>query len=329
MSKKTLQQSKSNKKATAPRTNRCELDLAKTLINYIKQNIPEANKIAIACSAGIDSMVLLDSLIKVHPPELIYCIHLDHGLREDSHEADDFLKLYCKEQGIHYYSKNYAQGQLAQDENSAREARYQFYSEAAQELGFKDIMSAHHLDDDVETIVFRLIRGTSSYGLKGIPSSRDLNQKLKIHRPFLQLGKSEIYKYAQKESLKYIEDSSNQELNYDRNKIRKQILPLCEEINASTKQNISQLSQIISEEQEYLEEKASKALEELGELPWQLSDLRLLAKTILRRVLEKKFTSKIRFCNEFMQAIADGGFHRINYESNSFFVIKQKQVYLE
>ena len=301
----------------------------KFLDEYLKKSQLSDESLAVGCSGGVDSMVLLDSLIKIHPKGKIYCLHLDHGWREDSKDCINFLEEYCKRNGIRFLYKSYKLGEMKVDENTARESRYKFFTEACEVINSKNLLLAHNFDDDVETITFRLIRGTSSSGLTGIPSSRLLNDKIQLHRPFLEIEKKEIQKFAEKEGIEFKEDLSNLDTNYARNLIRIEILPLLEKINPSVKDNISSLSKIIEEENEYLEEQAKKALENLGDLAWDLEDLRKLPKAILRRVLEKTFTPNIRFCNEFMEAIHDGGFHKINYSKGKFFAIRKKQINLE
>lgn len=300
--------------------------------DYLEKNQINDQAIAVACSCGLDSLSLLDSLCEIYPSSLITCLHIDHGWQENSNHVREQLEDFCNSKKIDFLHKSYANGEMDQDENSAREARYKFFLEACQEKQIQNIFLAHHANDDIETVLFRIIRGTSSNGLQGIPNQRLLENNgysLKLHRPLLDCKRKEIEAYANDQGLKPFEDKSNQDLDYARNKIRHQILPQCLEINPSVEANIKQLSQIISEEQEFLKIETEKTLEKLGEMPWDLKQFRDLPRIIQRNLLAQSFTSNIRFCNQFLDAIVEGGFHKINFKQGRYFVIKQKQIHLE
>lgn len=299
--------------------------LAQYLDAYIKSS---EDLIAVACSGGIDSLVLLDALKGLYPANLIYCLHLDHGLRKDSPLAIDFLDEYCKKNSIKFIYKQYKFGELKADEDTARKKRYGFFEEVCLQNGIKNLFLAHNLNDQAETVLFRLFRGTNSAGLQGIAPKRMLNGQITIHRPLLELSRLVIEEYAKLQKLEYIEDSSNQDLKYARNRIRSEILPHALEINSKALENIQLSSQIIKEEQDYLNSIIEKHLIELGDLPWDLNQFRTLDRILQRKILERTFTTNISFVNDFLEAIKQGGFHKINFAKDKFFVIKQKQIYL-
>ncbi len=284
-------------------------------------------KLAVACSAGIDSLSLLTALQGLTTN--LYCIHLDHGLRTDSHKAREFLQEYCKTHSIHFIVKEFEVGDIRANEESAREARYAFFKEACQEHGIENLFLAHNLNDQAETILFRIIRGTNTNGIQGIPVTRELLEGISIHRPLLKTSRKVIEAYAKAKNINYIEDSSNNDLKYSRNRIRKQIMPEAEIINPQYLSNIQTLSELISEEQEFINAAADNAMLELGLLPWKLDQFRILNRTIQRKILERTFTTNITFITVFLEAVVKGGFHRINFMKNKYFAIKQKQIYLE
>ncbi|MBT6843470.1 MAG: tRNA lysidine(34) synthetase TilS [Candidatus Melainabacteria bacterium] len=295
------------------------------LKEYLSQaQIKEA--VAIACSAGIDSMVLLESCRLNYNNAQIYCLHLDHNLREDSQIAANFLERYCKEHKIKYISKTLKPGEIKGCEQSAREARYQFFEESCQEYSIKDLLLGHNLNDQAETILFRIFRGTNTSGLQGIAQSRQ-HGSITIHRPFLELRRDTIAEYAQAQGLEFVEDLSNNNLAFARNRIRKNILPEALEINPKALENIAQLAQLMTIEQDYIKEGLSQS--QHREPAWNLEDFRKLEPIIQRKLLEQYFTPNIAFVNDFMAAIAQGGFHRINFSKNKFFTIKQKEIHLE
>lgn len=293
-----------------------------------KLDAPYANsKLAVACSAGIDSLVLLRALQNFSAN--LYCLHLDHALRSDSHLAREFLDDYCKSHKIHFIVKELKPGDLQANEKSARDARYAFFIEACLQAGIKDLFLAHNLNDQAETILFRIFRGTNTAGLQGIPSSRELSPQLTIHRPLLQTPRQVIKEYAHSNQLNFIEDSSNEDIRYSRNRIRKRILPEAEIINAQYLNNIQTLSELINEEQDFFSDCVDEALKKLGDLPWPLEIFKTFKRSIQRKILEKFFTTNISFVNDFLEAITQGGFHRINFSKDKYFTIKQKQIHLE
>lgn len=305
-------------------------DLTDSVQSYLRKHSLTNKKFAVACSAGVDSLLLLEIISNFKIPEL-YCFHLDHSLREDSHEAVDFLEKFCKERKIKLVSKKLARGEIKADENTARKARYKFFSEAAKKHQINDILLAHNLSDQAETVLFRLIRGTATYGLSGIAMQRLIDENLKIHRPLLEICKEKIIETAKEIDLDFIEDSSNASTNYARNRIRLEILPQAKKINQKTEENINKLSQIISEEQELFSKLITATEEKLSSLAegWSLIEFRDLDRALQRKLLEKNFTTNIDFCNDFLAAIEKGGFHKINFAKGKFFTIRQKKIRLE
>lgn len=301
-------------------------DLDNLVKNYIEAQNLTHNPIGIGCSAGLDSMALLKSLLNNHPNDLIYCLHLDHGLREDSFIAHDFLVDFCKTHRIQFLSKTLKSGELDGDENSAREARYIFFEEACKSKQIQNLFLAHTANDNAETILFRVFRGTNSKGLCGIPAQRSING-VQIHRPLLESSRRDIENFFAKQ--KFIEDSSNTNLNYARNRIRNQIMPEALLINPQAISNISKLSSIIKEEQEFLLKTSSSIAKELGDPPWSLIEFQKIPRIIQRKILEDFFTTNIDFVNQFLDAISKGGFHRINFSKNKFFTIRSKKILLE
>lgn len=299
-----------------------------SLKSFLEQEVLQDSKIAVACSGGVDSLTLLDALTKVHPRELIYCFHLDHGWHESSKSAFDLVKSYCDSHSLSFVSKSFEQGEMQKTETEARNARYEFFQEEAKKLGITTLLLAHNLNDHVETILFRTFRGTATAGLKGISRIRQLGD-LTLLRPLLEITRDEIEDYARANKLEFFEDLSNEDTSYARNRIRHNILPEAIQVNPKLLNNVNQLSKIVSEEQEFFSKEQEKALQSLGDLPWELSDFRSLDRAIQRKILEKVFCPNIEFVNDFLKTIEEGGFHRINFKKDHYFTIKQKKIYLE
>lgn len=302
------------------------IGLLESLKIYL-ENSSITGYVAVACSGGIDSISLLKAFSLVYKPELIYCLHCDHGWREDSFKAIDFLEKYSSELGVNFKFKELNLEKY--DEAKAREARYEALEKICIENSINNLFLGHNLNDQAETIIFRIFRGTGTKGLMGIPQKRTLESGLEIHRPFLSLSRKLIEDFVQTYSLKYIEDPSNNNIDYSRNRIRHMVISEALEINPKAVENIDSLAKIISEEQKYFDQEIEKTLNELGELPWSLEEFRKYPRTIQRKILEKMFINSINFSNEFLKAIEIGGFQKINYQKNKFFLIKQKMIFNE
>ncbi len=303
------------------------------LIDHLKHYLDSCKlnglKIAVACSAGIDSMVLLKALLEFYPVELIYVLHVDHGWRKDSSHALEFLQDFCETNKIKLLSYQFRYGELGKKENLARKARYEIFKDECRKNGINHILLAHNLDDHVETVLFRIFRGTNLKGLEGIPRSRKLDASTYIHRPLLHISRAMIEEFAELKQLEYIEDSSNQDLKFSRNRIRLKIIPEALKINNNLLNNVDVLSKLVRQERNFIDKVVKQSLTGLGELPWDLNKFRSLEPIIQRRILEKVFTPNIAFVDTFLKCISQGGFHRINFKKEKYFAIKQKQIWLE
>ncbi|MDB5162613.1 MAG: tRNA(Ile)-lysidine synthase [Candidatus Saccharibacteria bacterium] len=166
-------------------------------------------KYIVAVSGGVDSVVLLDMMVKVPGHEIIVA-HFDHGIREDSAEDARFVAALAYKHGLVYAGKREELGSTA-SEAWARERRYAFLRELAQQHTAR-IVTAHHLDDLVETVAINLKRGTGWRGLAALDSD--------VVRPLIDTPKQQLIKYAQANGLKWHEDSTNASDAYLRNRVR-------------------------------------------------------------------------------------------------------------
>ena len=169
-------------------------------------------KYLIAVSGGVDSVVLLDMLAKKH--ENILVAHFDHGIREDSKEDAIFVRQLAVKYGVKFFTKREELGATASEEK-ARRARYKFLRELSEKQN-ATIVTAHHLDDVVETIIINMVRGTGWRGL-AVLNAED------IYRPLINFKKQEIINYAKQNNLKWREDSTNSLNVYMRNIVRHKI----------------------------------------------------------------------------------------------------------
>jgi len=220
------------------------------LKQHLNSNFPflKGKKLLIACSGGLDS-TLMTILFK----ELKFDISLAHcnfSLRGVESDGDEkFVLNLADKLSILVFNKAFNTKQYAEDKKistqmAARDLRYEWFEELCEKHDFDFLLTAHHLDDDLETFFINLSRGTGLRGLTGIPDVND-----KIIRPFLIFSRQEILNYAKKNSIIWREDSSNSKTDYLRNKLRLEVLPKFKNINKQTLQNFQVSQKHLAESQ--------------------------------------------------------------------------------
>jgi len=214
-------------------------------------------KLLCAVSGGADSMCLLCML-----RELGYAVaaaHFEHGIRgEESLRDERFVEKFCADKGIEYtVGRADVPGEAKKrgmgTEECARLLRYEFLERAADELHCTLIATAHNADDNAETVIFNLARGTGAAGLKGIPQRRG-----RLIRPLLTLSRAEIDEYLTENGIDHVEDSTNASDDYTRNIIRHRIMPVLREINSAAVSNIGSAARLIGSDDECLGEMAAE-----------------------------------------------------------------------
>jgi tRNA(Ile)-lysidine synthase len=202
-------------------------------------------KILLAASSGLDSTVLAEMLLKLD--QAFELAHMCYQLREESLAEAEFLENWCKKNGIPYHEKKIdLKKEAGNTQELARKHRYQWFSEILNKLGISFLMTAHHADDQVETVIRNLASGSSIRGLRGILYRRDL-MGCKVLRPLLEISKSELLEFARENGISWMDDSSNFKNDYQRNQIRNILIPKLEEIQPGASKNISSLAQRLAD----------------------------------------------------------------------------------
>lgn len=213
----------------------------------------EDKKLFLAVSGGLDSMVLL-YLLK-HLPYEVAVLHCNFQLRGlESFGDQNFVKQYCDENNIPVFITQFDTEAFAKDyklstQVAARELRYSWFYELLETEQFDYILTAHHADDNLETFLINLTRGTGLDGLTGIPEQND-----KIIRPLLPFSRDEILQYARENNIEWREDSSNASHKYLRNKIRHDLVPILKEINPGFLNAFQKTQSFLQESQEMAED---------------------------------------------------------------------------
>ena len=221
------------------------------IIDNLKNNLKD-QKVLLACSTGVDSMTLLYLLEKALPHEQIIIAHVNHQKREESNQEEAYITRYAEEKKIKCYVQKLPKYLGNNFQSWARSKRYEFFLEVASKENVKWLLLAHHANDNLETILLRLIRGSSLEGYGGIKEFSSYHN-LTIYRPLLHLTKQEIYQFATEKQLKYFEDSSNMQDDYTRNRIRHYIIPAMEKENPALKDAIDNFSHTIFMANDFLE----------------------------------------------------------------------------
>ncbi|WP_299576832.1 tRNA lysidine(34) synthetase TilS [uncultured Sunxiuqinia sp.] len=226
------------------------------LKNYIatEQLLLPTDRLVLAVSGGCDSMVMLDLFRQMeHDFVVAHCNFKLRGAESDGDEV--FMRDYCGEHGIELYVKTFETREFALQEGisiemAARELRYQWFYELLDTLKYDYVLTAHHQDDLVETLLINLSRGTGIRGLSGIHPKKE-----RLVRPLLFASREQITSYAAEHQLPYREDSSNQEFVHQRNLIRHKILPLFEAINPAFKANAAKTAAILKDTEQVYQAK--------------------------------------------------------------------------
>lgn len=188
------------------------------------QAIADASQILVGLSGGMDSILLLTLLNEKIDSKRIQAIHINHDLSDSADQWQQFCEDYCRQLGVKFFTEKVQLVVSGEGlEAAAREARYAVFEKQIIKNGL--LFLAHHADDQVETVLYRLLRGSGSRGLAGMPESRRLGPG-RLIRPLLSYSKQALQDEAVDRGLKWIEDESNLNDRFDRNYIRNQVIPV-------------------------------------------------------------------------------------------------------
>ena len=242
----------------------------------------------IGFSGGSDSSALLHYF--AGKTKNITAVHINHMIRgSEANRDEEFCKEFCKELGVKFVSYKIDIPSIAKEkkqgiEQTAREERYRvFDNEMQKDSSLKAILTAHNADDNVETVIFNLVRGTGSRGLAGIDAVNG-----NIYRPLIYCEKLEIEDYCLKNGIKYVTDSTNLDTDYTRNYIRHEIIPKLKKINASLDISVIKMGKIVRQDDRYINSVAEKIISDN-----KISDkantslLASLDESVAKRILRK------------------------------------------
>jgi tRNA(Ile)-lysidine synthase len=245
---------------------RIHMDSVKNSVRKVKgtisryQMLDSGDLCIVGVSGGPDSVCLLHILHELREALEIGLVvaHYDHGLREKEDEAEtQFVRRLASAMGLSFETEKASllplEGTSSMEER-ARNARYAFFEKLKRKLSAKKIALGHNLNDQAETVLMRLLRGSGPSGLAGIPPTRDNT----IIRPLIEMKRDEIESYLKARDLSYVIDSSNLQTDYLRNKIRLELLPQLLEYQPKLIEHLGQLAHILRGENKFLEDHAER-----------------------------------------------------------------------
>lgn len=259
------------------------------VISYIEDNhlLANVSSVVVGLSGGVDSVVLLHLLSSICGERgiVLHAFHVHHGIRGEEADRDlDFCRELANGMGIDFSFAlvdvpSVAAARKQGLEEVARDLRYEALEKYRKSVGADRIAVAHHANDNLETLIFNIARGSAAKGGTGIPPMRG-----RLIRPMLSLTRNEITDYAVEHDLPFVTDTTNSDENYTRNFIRGQIVPLLEKINPSVTVAASGFCDALRADCEYLDRTAMTYANEDD-----CTTLVLLDRAILSRVIENKY----------------------------------------
>lgn len=238
--------------------------------NLRQLGIGAGSSVVAAVSGGADSTALLDALVRLRDlkkyPDEIFAAHLNHRLRgEESDQDEQFVRRLAGRFDLKIFveqvnAADVARGEKRNLEATARRLRYDFLWRVAAKCNAEFILTAHTRDDQVETILMRLLRGSGPQGLRGIHRVVLFDEKVKLARPLLSVTREEVLSHCEFYGIDFRVDSSNLEHDFTRNRIRRELLPLLRTFNPGSNDALIRFAELVAEDEDFLREVSSELL---------------------------------------------------------------------
>lgn len=224
----------------------------------------DKNTIVIGVSGGPDSMFLLSFLVslKKQIPFKLVCVHVNHNVRRESNKEKIFLEDWCKNNDVLFESMKIEKYSDDNFHNEARTIRYQFFEDIVKKYQADYLMTAHHGDDLIETILMRIVRGSTLKGYSGFEQIVDMG-KYKIVRPLIHMTKDEIENYMKKNKIPFVIDKSNSKNKYTRNRYRHTVLPFLKQEDSKVNEKFLKFSNKLLECNKYIENKVLEVYDKI------------------------------------------------------------------
>ena len=312
----------------------------KEVIKYIeKLKIKENDNVICAVSTGPDSMALL--LVLKNLKDMyhfnIVVAHVNHHLRKESEKEERYIRDFCERNSLIFEIYDYFPRDLKNLEAKAREVRYEFFEKMIDKYNSKYLFTAHHSDDLIETVLMKLVRGSTINGYKGF-KIEDKRNNYSLVRPLLLADKKEILKYLKEKKQKYFIDKTNKISLFTRNRYRLKIIPLLRKENPNINTSFLEYSLLLDEMNSYIDKKVDEVYEnivnnnKINLEKFNKEDI-IIKKKILERFLEAEYFSDIvelnkRHLNSILSITEDySGKKTLDMPFNKVIVREYKELY--
>jgi tRNA(Ile)-lysidine synthase len=241
-----------------------------------RQLLPKNSQLLIAVSGGQDSLCLAKLLLDLRSKWYwqLGIVHCDHQWREDSAANAAHVEQLAISWELPYYQKTATT--IVKSEAAARQWRYETFSQIALETGYSIVVTGHTQSDRAETLLYNLMRGAGADGLQSLTWMRSIVAGVNLVRPLLEIDRHQTGQFCQEQQLPIWEDSTNQDLNYARNRIRHELIPYLQtHFNSGVEANIAKTAELLRADVEYLESQAQELLDRSLEENRSIAPLRL------------------------------------------------------
>lgn len=285
-------------------------DFTRNITEYVSPK----NTLILGVSGGADSVYLFERCLEIckRVPFNMAVAHVNHGLRgKESDKDEKFVENLCKKNRIPFHtvhldlSKQSSKNGARNLEEAGRDARYKFFESVRKRTGAEWVLTAHHLNDNIETMLFNLIRGAHFNGIKGMEVASPARHLL---RPLLGITKREILDYMKKHKIAHRHDQSNDNTDFSRNWLRKNIIPLFPKLNANFEQTFRETLHNLSLTTQYLEEQCAMWLKKHGkkmviDLDTFLAEHRAFQKHLLVHLYKSIHKSTKKLTNKHLEEV--------------------------
>lgn len=248
----------------------------------------QAPRWLVAYSGGVDSLVLLRMLAELPNAPPLVAVHINHQLQAEANRWEQHCRQQAESLGIEFYCQRVQLESVANIEEAARRARYQVFESI---LGAGEVLlMAHHLDDQMETLLLRMLRGSGSRGLAAIPASRPLGRGVLL-RPLLHVARAELEDCARQRGWEWVEDPSNRSLAFDRNYLRSEVLPLIQQRWPDYRRTFERVIALSEEAEQLNQELAELDCHALNLVP----DAESLSLAMLRELTPARLKNVLRY----------------------------------
>ena len=276
------------------------------VIDYLLKTVKlkDGDTIVLGNSGGPDSMFLLNVLLKIRKKLniKIICAHVNHNVRHESESEQEFLMNYCNEHDCVFETMKIEKYGDDNFHNQARKIRYNFFEDLVKKYDAKYLMTAHHGDDLIETILMRIVRGSTLKGYSGFEKIID-NGFYKVVRPLVFLTKDYIKDYDDKNNIPYVIDNSNFKGKYTRNRYRMTILPFLKEEDKNVHEKFIKFSENLEEYDNFINNEIKKSIDKVYKdnkiniSKYKELD-RLIQKKIITTILEEIYKEDLMIIND-------------------------------